>query len=137
MLPWSDQPPASETNCILEELLGLNERHVWTINSQPRVDGARSDDATFGWGPSNGGYIYQKAYLEFFLPTHRVGSLLRLLAEPHYKQRINFHIVNACGTRATACLVLTTRAGRGGDFWPNIPPFILYSYSYYRGCNSL
>lgn len=34
-----------------------------TINSQPRVNAARSDDPTFGWG-GIGGYVYQKAYVE-------------------------------------------------------------------------
>lgn len=29
------------------------------INSQPRVDGAKSQDPAFGWGPING-YVYQK-----------------------------------------------------------------------------
>ena len=38
---------------------------ILTINSQPRVNGAASDDAHFGWG-APGGRVYQKAYMEFF-----------------------------------------------------------------------
>lgn len=38
----------------------MNELGFLTINSQPAVNGARSDDKVFGWGPSNG-YVYQKA----------------------------------------------------------------------------
>lgn len=38
-----------------------------TINSQPVANGVKSNDPVFGWGPS-GGYIYQKAYYEFFIP---------------------------------------------------------------------
>jgi methylenetetrahydrofolate reductase (NADPH) len=58
-LPWSDQPPALETQYIGKQLAGLNEMGYLTINSQPAVNGARSNDKTFGWGPPNG-YVYQK-----------------------------------------------------------------------------
>jgi methylenetetrahydrofolate reductase (NADPH) len=83
-LPWSDQPAAKETSRIAEQLAKVNElgfltvRHSLTlsplsatssfadspsphsqINSQPRVDGAKSEDPAFGWGPING-YVYQK-----------------------------------------------------------------------------
>ena len=41
--------------------MALNQAGYLTINSQPRVNGAPSNDATFGWGRP-GGYVYQKAY---------------------------------------------------------------------------
>lgn len=37
----------------------MNEMGYLTINSQPAVNGARSDDKVHGWGPA-GGYVYQK-----------------------------------------------------------------------------
>lgn len=37
----------------------MNELGYLTINSQPAVDGVRSDDKVHGWGPA-GGYVYQK-----------------------------------------------------------------------------
>lgn len=58
-LPWSDQAPARETSVISKQLAKMNELGFLTINSQPAVNGERSDDTTFGWGPSNG-YVYQK-----------------------------------------------------------------------------
>ena len=58
-LPWSDQAPSSETSVIATQLAKLNELGFLTINSQPAVDGARSDDKIHGWGPANG-YVYQK-----------------------------------------------------------------------------
>lgn len=58
-LPWSDTPPSSETTVISNQLAKLNEMGFLTINSQPAVDGVRSDDKVHGWGPSNG-YVYQK-----------------------------------------------------------------------------
>jgi len=40
----------------------MNELGYLTINSQPAVDGVRSDDKVHGWGPA-GGYVYQKVSL--------------------------------------------------------------------------
>ena len=58
-LPWSETAPSSETTVIAQQLAKLNELGFLTINSQPAVDGARSDDRIHGWGPANG-YVYQK-----------------------------------------------------------------------------
>jgi methylenetetrahydrofolate reductase (NADPH) len=35
------------------------------VGSQPAVDAVPSADATLGWGPP-GGYVFQKAFVEFF-----------------------------------------------------------------------
>jgi methylenetetrahydrofolate reductase (NADPH) len=51
-----------ETSVIASQLSRMNELGFLTINSQPAVNGARSDDKFFGWGPSNG-YVYQKVRL--------------------------------------------------------------------------
>lgn len=61
-LPWSDQTPSIETTVISKQLAQINELGFLTINSQPAVNGARSDDKVFGWGPGNG-YVYQKVSL--------------------------------------------------------------------------
>lgn len=58
-LPWSDQKPSRETSVIAKQLAQMNELGFLTINSQPAVNGARSDDKVFGWGPAHG-YVYQK-----------------------------------------------------------------------------
>lgn len=63
-LPWSDDPPTGEMKVISEPLAKLNELGFLTINSQPAVDGVRSDDRVHGWGPSNG-YVYQKVCSPF------------------------------------------------------------------------
>lgn len=63
---------------IGKQLARLNELGFLTINSQPAVDGARSNDKIFGWGPRNG-YVYQKAYLEFFVQPELLAFLLPLL----------------------------------------------------------
>eukprot|EP00746_Dinoflagellata_sp_MGD_P159978 gnl/MRDRNA2_/MRDRNA2_86794_c0_seq13.p1 gnl/MRDRNA2_/MRDRNA2_86794_c0~~gnl/MRDRNA2_/MRDRNA2_86794_c0_seq13.p1 ORF type:complete len:595 (+),score=143.50 gnl/MRDRNA2_/MRDRNA2_86794_c0_seq13:94-1878(+) len=64
-LPWCADAPAKETNFIAKQLIKLNDLGLLTVNSQPRVNASLSTDPYVGWGPA-GGFIYQKAYLEFF-----------------------------------------------------------------------
>ncbi|EPT01133.1 hypothetical protein FOMPIDRAFT_1023440 [Fomitopsis schrenkii] len=96
-LPWSDQAPSSETSVIATQLAKLNEMGFLTINSQPAVDGARSDDRIHGWGPPNG-YVYQKAYLEFFVSPALLDALL-----PHIERDVNitYYVINKRGDLRT------------------------------------
>ncbi|TFK39867.1 methylenetetrahydrofolate reductase-domain-containing protein [Crucibulum laeve] len=96
-LPWSDQAPASETSVISKQLAQMNELGFLTINSQPAVNGVRSDDKTFGWGPSNG-YVYQKAYLEFFVSP---GLLSLLLTHIERDSNITYYVINRRGDLRT------------------------------------
>lgn len=93
-LPWNEDTIAAETSLIQENLVFLNSKGILTINSQPHVNGAPSTDSTHGWGGS-GGYIYQKAYLEFFTCREVVDILLEVLKE--YAQ-VNYHVVNREGS---------------------------------------
>ncbi|KAL4065907.1 methylenetetrahydrofolate reductase-domain-containing protein [Scleroderma citrinum] len=96
-LPWSDQPVSGETSAIASELTKINKMGFLTINSQPAVNGARSDDAMFGWGPSNG-FVYQKAYLEFFVK----GELLEmLLSEIETNSFMTYYVINKQGDLRT------------------------------------
>lgn len=58
-IPWSEDPLAAETVTIQNHLMNLNQSEMWTVGSQPAVDGVPSTDDVFGWGPK-GGYIFQK-----------------------------------------------------------------------------
>ncbi|KFZ00604.1 hypothetical protein V501_10626 [Pseudogymnoascus sp. VKM F-4519 (FW-2642)] len=77
-LPWSDEPIAAEANLIKNELVKLNQKGWWTIASQPAVNGARSQDGVVGWGPK-GGWVFQKAFVELFVPTSDWARLKPLL----------------------------------------------------------
>ncbi|GKV06201.1 hypothetical protein SLEP1_g18115 [Rubroshorea leprosula] len=74
--PWSEldglQP---ETKIINEQLEKINLKGFLTINSQPAVNGERSDSPSVGWG-GPGGYVYQKAYLEFFCSRDKLNALV-------------------------------------------------------------
>lgn len=79
-LPWCDQPLHAETSPLVEAMARLNRAGYLTINSQPRVNGARSDDPTYGWG-GKGGYVYQKAYIECFCRPKALRALMEAALE--------------------------------------------------------
>jgi methylenetetrahydrofolate reductase (NADPH) len=88
-IPWSDEvdPTAglhgpgslrAETSVIREQILELIQRKkYWTLASQPAVDGARSNDEVFGWGPRDEGFVFQKAFVEFFCSRAEWENVLR------------------------------------------------------------
>ncbi|OCK79533.1 methylenetetrahydrofolate reductase-like protein [Lepidopterella palustris CBS 459.81] len=67
-LPWSEEGLNPETNTIRDELLKLNSKGWWSVASQPPVNGVKSTDPTFGWGPRNG-FVFQKPFVELFIPS--------------------------------------------------------------------
>lgn len=93
-IPWSDEELAKETSLLTQQLSYINGCGVLTINSQPAINAKPSTDPMVGWG-SKGGYVYQKAYLEFFASYSFVEALLKVL--PSYSL-VNYHIVNNKGT---------------------------------------
>jgi methylenetetrahydrofolate reductase (NADPH) len=74
-LPWSEAPITSEADAIKGDLISLNKRGLLTINSQPAIDGVKSSDPVYGWGPNNG-YVYQKAYLELLVSPKLIDELI-------------------------------------------------------------
>jgi methylenetetrahydrofolate reductase (NADPH) len=93
-LPWNDDELAIETSLIMAQLAHINRNGVLTINSQPAVNGCSSTHPVHGWG-SAGGYVYQKAYLEFFASMDFVQVLSEILPQYPY---VNYHIVDKKGT---------------------------------------
>jgi methylenetetrahydrofolate reductase (NADPH) len=89
-IPWNDEELSPETGEIKEHLGRLNASGVLTINSQPNVNGLPSSDAAHGWGQP-GGYVYKKAYIEFFICSEKVQKLKEILV--NYPQ-VNYHIIN-------------------------------------------
>ena len=73
--PWVDGEIQAETKRISTELVALNQAGFLTINSQPQVSGAPSNDSEVGWGGANG-IVYQKAYLELFLSDDKLQIFL-------------------------------------------------------------
>ncbi|CAG2164010.1 unnamed protein product [Oppiella nova] len=93
IIPWNMEELRPETDLIVQQLAQLNKRGILTINSQPNVNGVPSDHPIHGWGAPNG-YIYQKAYLEFFTPKENINALKEALkAYP----LVNYQIVDNSG----------------------------------------
>jgi methylenetetrahydrofolate reductase (NADPH) len=136
-LPWSDEvdPVAgvdgtgslrAETKVIREELLQLiKKKRYWTLASQPAVDGVKSDDETFGWGPRAEGFVFQKAFVEFFCSRSEwEGALRQKLIETSLDQ-LSWMKTDAEGAYESSSTVgptksdarkatSTTSAGQGG-----------------------
>jgi methylenetetrahydrofolate reductase (NADPH) len=101
--PFCDLPLSPESTTILPHLLALNSADMqhWTVGSQPAVDSARSDDAVHGWGPT-GGYVFQKAFVEFFVPAQEVERLEERLKRTNNEQismyAANKEVRKSCGS---------------------------------------
>lgn len=105
MVPWSEGGAEessgglnAETATIRTELLKLIDgRGWWTLASQPAVNGVRSDDPIFGWGPQGEGFVFQKAFVEFFCPNKDYQSVLKPLLKKYGHDEFAWFATNAAG----------------------------------------
>ncbi|XDG01960.1 hypothetical protein ABKA04_001575 [Annulohypoxylon sp. FPYF3050] len=95
-IPWSEEEFNEETGTITDRLIKLNQRGWWTVASQPAVNGLRSSDPVFGWGPQHG-FVFQKAFVEFFVPSAQWQVLLDKLRSPEVQGQVTFYASNAAG----------------------------------------
>ncbi len=101
--PWSYRPLALESDAIRDQLVRINSGGLYTINSQPRIDGVASEDPAVGWG-APGGYVYQKAYVEFFMDRARLPRLLEVLGR---HPSVTYHAMDASGASWDNCATVT------------------------------
>lgn len=94
-LPWCEEMIQEETSNIGDFLKTLNLNYLFTVNSQPRANSVPSSDPIFGWGP-NGGYVYQKEYIEFLIPEFLVQPLIECLNQ---HSSISYQGVNIKGEK--------------------------------------
>jgi methylenetetrahydrofolate reductase (NADPH) len=93
-LPWCQEMELQSEIVYLKDLLySLNHHKIFTINSQPAVNGKPSNDPYVGWGPSDG-YVYQKMYVEFFIDKSQLDKLISII--PKYPF-ITYQAVNRQG----------------------------------------
>lgn len=112
-LPWNESPLAIESDVIKDKLVQLNKLGFWTINSQPAVNGVASTDPVFGWGPQ-GGFVYQKAYIEFFVSPENLKRVLDV-ARKRFPS-LTFHAVNLQGDKS-----FTNTKGTNAVTWGVFP----------------
>ncbi|KAI9898271.1 hypothetical protein N3K66_006631 [Trichothecium roseum] len=102
-IPWTEEELLPESSTIKPHLVELNKKGWWTVASQPAVNGVRSSDSTFGWGPAHG-FVFQKAFVEFFLPSAAWETLKAKLEAPGVRDNICFYAMNAKGDFASSDL---------------------------------
>lgn len=90
ILPWCESSLQLETETISSPLAKINRSGFLTINSQPAVNGERSDHPVYGWG-GVGGRVYQKAYVEFFVSPDLLKILIEVVSR---KTNLSLHAVN-------------------------------------------
>ncbi|CDH54318.1 methylenetetrahydrofolate reduct [Lichtheimia corymbifera JMRC:FSU:9682] len=96
-IPWSAQQLEPETEIIRQRLAAINLLGFLTINSQPAVNGAKSSHKIYGWGPKNG-YVFQKAYLEFFVSPDKLDELTAKISKD---PQVTYYAVNRQGDLRT------------------------------------
>jgi len=96
-LPWSEEGLNEETNTIKSQLLKLNQKGWWTVASQPAVNGVKSSDPIFGWGPKNG-FVFQKAFVELFIPENDWKDLHAKLTSSEIAPMVSWYAANASGS---------------------------------------
>ncbi|RLV94168.1 Methylenetetrahydrofolate reductase 2 [Spathaspora sp. JA1] len=107
-LPWSDGPVGEDTKIIIDDLIQLNKKGFFTMNSQPSLNAVKSSEKVFGWGPKNG-YVYQKQYLEFFCHKDIIAKLLYKIDAFNTKEGdtsssvISYYAVDKDGNLTTNC----------------------------------
>ncbi|RYO87372.1 hypothetical protein DL762_004302 [Monosporascus cannonballus] len=102
-IPWSEEELNAETATIADQLLALNSKGWWTVASQPAVNGLPSSDPTFGWGPQQG-FIFQKAFVEFFLPSAEWRVLAEKLQSAEVQDTVSWYAASATGDFASSDL---------------------------------
>jgi methylenetetrahydrofolate reductase (NADPH) len=107
-LPWSDGPIGEDTATIKDKLIELNQKGIFTMNSQIALNATKSSDKVYGWGPKNG-YVYQKQYLEFFIHKDLGTKLLDSIdrynssSEEASSSIISYFAVDKSGNLLTNC----------------------------------
>ncbi|KAJ6155440.1 Methylenetetrahydrofolate reductase 2 [Penicillium chermesinum] len=118
MVPWSEGGAEEggglnpETEVIRPELLKLIDgRGWWTLASQPAVNGVRSDDKIFGWGPPRQGFVFQKPFVEFLCPSKDFETILKPVFAKHGHEKLTWFATNEKGDYQSSSPAAAANAG--------------------------
>lgn len=123
-LPWVKSTMKKETELILEDLIQINKKGYYTINSQPAANGLPSNHPQQGWkttkeeNNNNNGTIWKKAYLEFFCDSEKGENLLKKLKKNTKKKNLSYLACKRNGdvqTNLSEGEVITVGWGKFGD----------------------
>jgi len=113
-IPWSEEGLNEETHTIKNQLLKLNKKGWWTVASQPAVNGVRSADHVFGWGPKNG-FVFQKAFVELFIPSEDWKTLHSKLTSEDISPLVSWYVSNSSGEYLSSENSSSSARGGGGS----------------------
>ncbi|KAK2748493.1 hypothetical protein FQN57_000626 [Myotisia sp. PD_48] len=127
IVPWSEGGAEEEsgglnpeTSTIRAELLKIIEdRGWWTLASQPAVNGVRCDHPIFGWGPRGEGFVFQKAFVEFFCSTHDFNSIIKPTLLRYEHDEFAWLATNATGDFESSALVAAASSTEPVDTIPD------------------
>lgn len=114
-IPWSEEELLPESSTINPHLIALNTKGWWTVASQPAVNAVPSNHSTFGWGPKNG-FVFQKSFVEFFLPSADFKILREKLNSEANRDAVCYYAGNAKGEFVASDNSGTTNAVTWGVF---------------------
>lgn len=112
-LPWSELGLSPETAFIQEYLIQLNAKGWFSLASQPAVNCCSSDDKIFGWGPK-GGYVFQKSFVELFVPKSDFKNVLckKLESDP----KVSYYVGDSHGNFSSSLDAKSSNAVTWGVF---------------------
>jgi methylenetetrahydrofolate reductase (NADPH) len=141
-VPWSDELASEagagslreETKTIKAELLSLiQNRGVWTLASQPAVNGAPSGDPVFGWGPSGEGFVFQKAFVEFFIPREQWECELKPRLQRYGEEEVSWLKTDAEGGFESSTTVQEGVDARTSKMTPGATGVNAVTWGVFRG----
>lgn len=123
-VPWSEEIDLegasrgasalrAETQIIRQHLQALiKEKGYWTVASQPAVDGVKSDHETFGWGPRGEGFVFQKAFVEFFCSRKEWEEALKPKLIDTPQEDVSWMKTDAAGVYESSEMILSKQNKR-------------------------
>lgn len=141
-VPWSDETDITsgagalreETVTIRKELLALIEKEeYWTLASQPAVNGVKSGDKVFGWGPPGEGFVFQKPFLEFFVSKSSWNQKLRSQLQKYPEEEISWLKTDVAGDFESSISLATEVDKTSSKQTPGISGVNAVTWGVFRG----
>jgi methylenetetrahydrofolate reductase (NADPH) len=141
-VPWSDELGSEagagslreETKTIKAELLSLIQNQgLWTLASQPAVNGVPSGDPVFGWGPKGEGFVFQKAFVEFFITREQWERELKPRLQRYGEEEVSWLKTDAEGRFESSATVQDGVDARTSKMTPGATGVNAVTWGVFRG----
>lgn len=79
------------------------------------MNGVRSDHPVFGWGPPGEGFVFQKAFVEFFCPNADYQNKVKPTLLKHGSEEFSWFAINATGHLESSFLLSASSSPKPED----------------------